>query len=59
MPALGIDPFLNSKHLWSHSKTLISSQFQTSTGQYFEGVYFFILGAVVKNEFSECWELKG
>lgn len=59
MPALGINPFLNSKHLLSHSKTLISSQFQTSTGQYVEGVYFLILGAVVKNEFSECWELKG
>lgn len=40
MPALGINPFLHSKHLLSHSKTLISSQFQTSTGQYVEGVYF-------------------
>lgn len=41
MPALGINPFFHSKHLLSYSKTLISSQFQTSTGQYVEGVVFF------------------
>lgn len=41
MPALGINPFPHSKHLLSYSKTLISSQFQTSTGQYVVGMVSF------------------